>query len=183
MCGHRNKSLDTKLGLYGGWPSIPLFQSSKFSWLSRCVRVRIVLVGGWFSFFFWILLASEYLHTIQHWPCDVALMMSVLPKKQAIIYANNFCRIWLILKYLYSWLLFTFGLIRVDQWFVIYYDVLKHRHCMFLAFFSTNRHQSFFERLWNYVESNASNFLTAKCSCKIECILLPLMPKDTSISR
>ena len=42
----------------------------------------------------------------------------------------------------------------------------------------------FFEGLTNCVGSNANKFFfTVKCSCNIECMLVPLMPKVVSISR
>ena len=66
----------------------------------------------------------------------------------------------------------------------IHHHDSKHHDRIFGAFFSTNRHEPFFEQLTNCVGSNVNKFfLTVKCSCNIECMLVPLMPKVVSLSR
>ena len=59
--------------------------------------------------------------------------------------ASNFCWILLILKHLYSRLLFNFALIRANPRFITYHDVIA-----FGAFHWTSRHESFLNN-WQIV--------------------------------
>ena len=62
--------------------------------------------------------------------------------------------------------------------------VSKHRDCIFRAFPSSNRHKSFFWAIDKLCEIQREQiFLTFKCSCNIQCMLVPLMPQVVSISR
>ena len=78
--------------------------------------------------------------------------------------ASNFCWIWLILKHPYSRLLFTFGFIRVNPRFITCHDVFRPSDTSLFL-------------------SDCQIFFKVKCSCNIESMLVPLMPKVVSISR
>ena len=62
--------------------------------------------------------------------------------------------------------------------------VSKHCNRIFEAFLQTSRHGPFFwaiDKLYGIQREQI--FLTIKCSCNIECMLVPPMPKVISISR
>ena len=64
---------------------------------------------------------------------------------QSAFSANNFRWIWLVFEDPHGGLLFCFGLIRIDTWFVkwCYKRFLKQRDRIFLTFLYTNRHEPF----------------------------------------
>ena len=65
-----------------------------------------------------------------------------------------------------------------------YRRVSKHRDRIFKAFLSTNRNETFFGAIDKFCGIQREQiFLTIKCSCNIECMLVQLMPKVASISR
>ena len=102
--------------------------------------------------------------------------------------ARSFYKIWLILKHPYSRLLFTFGLIRVNPRLITYHnviDVFRSTAIVFLEdFFRPIDTSLFFARLTSCVRSNVNQFFfTVKCSCNIECMLVPLILKVVSILR
>ena len=102
--------------------------------------------------------------------------------------ASNFCWIWLILKHPYSRLLFSFGLIQVNSWFITCHDFIKAFRSAAIVF------------LWSisFPQSTRAFFWAIGKLCGIQCeqiffdsqmfmqywmyMLVPLIPKVVSIS-
>ena len=116
---------------------IDVWSAQKCSCLSQCVRARIVVVK---SNQFSAVGFPDFLE--DNWQtndcqnrklcCSSVTIATcpVFPKNTgnhflgSALCASNFCWIWLILKYQYSRLLFTFGLIRLNPRFITCYDVI-----------------------------------------------------------
>ena len=95
--------------------------------------------------------------------------------------ASNFCWIWLILKHSHSRLLFTFGLILVNPRFITCHDIIdvfRSTAIVFLEhFFQPIDTSLFFWAIFKLCGIQREQiFLTVKCSCNIECMLVSLMP-------
>lgn len=111
---------------------------------------------------------------------DTVTIWPVFPQKTSDHFlwsascADNFCWVWLILEDSRGRLLFTFGLICIDPWFVTCHDLINYK-CFWNH--STNRHEHFFERLSNYVRSNANKSLLRLNFHAISYTLIILMPR------
>ena len=127
---------------------------------------------------------------VMHYSSGTIAPRPVFPKKTgdyllgSAMCASNFCCIWLILKYPYSRLLFTFGLMLVNPWFITCHDIMdvfRSTAIVFLEHFFRPI-DPFFERVINCVGSKRNQiFFIVKCLRNIEYRLVPLMPKVVSI--
>ena len=72
--------------------------------------------------------------------------------------ASSLCWIWFVLKHAYSRLLFTFGLICVNKRFITCHDDVDMFTSAAIIFSDQSIRAFFFERLTNFVGSNANNF-------------------------
>ena len=103
---------------------------------------------------------------------DTIAICPVCPKKGDNLHGNassgsNFCWISLILKDSYTRLLFTFGLIRVNPWFIVFLEHFFRSINMSLFFWAIDKLCGI---------QRGEIFSTVKCSGKIEYMLVPIMP-------
>ena len=153
------------------------------------------------QFFRW-LLANKWSCTIKKWQSCVA-STPLLPRDrwyrrnwQPFVSmhssANNYCWIWLVLKDTHCWLLFCFGFICMDSWFITYINIMHslwYTMNVFSTILCTSRHDLSFKRLSGYAVWNPNKsfffffFFFGKNLCNILLILIILILKDASISR
>ena len=164
------------------------FERSKMQWYVFC---------GWFSWFLGRQLANKWLCNTQNWLFCIVLVVRLRHVQFSRKNRRSFAwkcsvreQLLLDLAHLETPIQSTANYFRghkrkstIHHLLQCHRRVSKHRDRIFGTFLSTNRHEPCFERLTNYVGSNANKFsLTVKCSCNIECMLVPLMPKVVSIS-
>ena len=153
----------------------------------HCRREELSVFGRWF---FERQLANKWFCTPQNWLFWVALVVRLrnvqLSEKTgdhllgSVSSESNFCWFWLILKHPYSWLLFTFGLTRVNLRFIAcpdIVDVFRSSAIVFLrAFLSTNRREPYLSDWQIMWDPTRTNFFGSQMFIQIECMLVPLMP-------
>ena len=134
----------------------------------------------------WLPLWIDCSALFQQYDCD----MSSFSEKRgdhllgSALCASNFSLIWLIMKHPYSRLLFTFGLIRLNPRFITCHDIIDVFRIVFLEHFLRPIDTSLFLAIGKVCGIQREKiFLTVKCSCNIEYMLVPLMPNVVSISR
>ena len=149
---------------------IDVLSSQKCSCLSRCVRAPIVVVKSDPSSAVGLLdILEDNWQTTGCVPlridCSALFqwydgnMSSFFEKTGAHLLgsascASNFCWIWLILKHPYSRLLFSFGLIQVNSWFITCHgviDVFRSTAIVFLEHFFWPFDTSLFLSDWQIV--------------------------------
>ena len=164
---------------------IDVLSAQKVLCLSRCVRIRFVVVEIHsylaFDFFLFLLrlLANKWLCTIQNWPFYVAPMVRL---RQLQFFRKRLLLVLLALEDPHSRLVFTFRLIRLDPRFVTCHDVIHifwSTAIVFFEHFLRPIDTSLF--FWAIVKL-CEIFFTDKYSWNFECILTQLISKITSIS-
>ena len=183
--GNKKKSFGAKSGQYGGWLIKSMF------WV---LKNAVVWADVWelaLSWWSWRLVFLISWKTVLRYSSGTIATSPVFPKKQAINCLKCFVREQLLLAHfetpiqstaIYFW--------AQTRKFTIHHisrrhrRTSKHRDRIFGAFLSTNRQESFFND-WQILcdRMRTKFFLTVKCSCNIESMLVPLMLMVVSISR
>lgn len=183
MCGSRKKSLGVKIGLYGVWPINPTFSVFKNS---------LVWVDVW-------VFALSWWRMIRLWGFIFLSFPNTSDKKMLVHHAesivrhctNGTVRFFRRNKRSFAskcfvreqFLLDLAHLERLRQSTAVYFrahssDVFWSTAIVFIKHFFRPIDMSLFSAI-----GQRTFFLTVTSSCKIECMLVPLISKDTLISR
>ena len=100
---------------------------------------------------------------------------------------SNFRWIWVVFENPIGGLLYCFGFIRKDLWFVTCDDPINvfwgTAIVFFQHFFTPIDTNLFLSDCQIVRDPTRTSLFTAMCSCKIECMMVEDMPKKASISR